>query len=278
MARPTKQGLEYFALDVNMNDEVEIIEAEHGLSGFAILIKLFQKIYLEGYYYRWNEREQILFSNRVGVDRKLLTSIVSDCIKWDIFSKDLYDRHNILTSKRIQEHYFTATYKRVDVEADKNYLMIDISDKNNIKYIGVTDDRNPTSTKDTDDGKEETSGVTDIQSTQSKVKESKGKESRVDSGDQQTFLDILKDVPLYPLDNDKDIELYKTLENQYPSIDIVQAINSWKLYKMDKPLEKNSNARSQINNYIKKSVEYGHNLKPKKKIKYIDENPFLNRS
>ena len=158
MARPQKSGLDYFALDVKMDDAVNIIEAEHGLVGFAIIIKLFQRIYNEGYYYKWTEKEQILFSSRVSIDRNLVTTIVEDCIKWGIFNQELYEKHTILTSRRIQNHYLTATYKRVNVEMVKEYLLIDVSDRKNINVIRVSDDRNPSTTKDTDD-----------KSTQSKV-------------------------------------------------------------------------------------------------------------
>lgn len=161
MARPTKQGLDYFALDVNMNDEVEIIEAEHGLIGFAILIKLFQRIYSEGYYHDWTDREKILFSNRVNVDRNLLTSIVDSCIQWGIFDKNLYETYNILTSRRIQNHYLTATYKRTGVEVIQEYLLIDITDRTNVTTTRVTVDSNDTTTI-----------VFPIKSPQSKVKES----------------------------------------------------------------------------------------------------------
>ena len=168
MARPQKSGLDYFALDVDMNDEVELIEAEHGLKGFAILIKLFQKIYSEGYYYPWEEKEQLLFSKRVSVDRNKVTSIVGDCIKWGIFSERMYEKYQILTSKRIQNQYFTAVYKRVGVEAVKEYLLIDVSDKTNLNIFSVSDD-----------GNSDITIVSDDKSTQSKVKESKVKESKV---------------------------------------------------------------------------------------------------
>ena len=48
MARPSKIGLDYFPLDVTVEDSIELLEAECGLSGFAILIKLWQKIYSQG--------------------------------------------------------------------------------------------------------------------------------------------------------------------------------------------------------------------------------------
>jgi hypothetical protein len=45
MARPKKIGLEYFPLDCQMDDKVEMLEAEHGLEGFAVYVKLLQAIY-----------------------------------------------------------------------------------------------------------------------------------------------------------------------------------------------------------------------------------------
>ena len=90
MARPLKAGLEYFPLDVKLNDKVKIIESIHGLEGFAILIKLYQKIYSEGYCMKWEEKEQILFSNSISVGKKEVMSLVEDCIKWDIFDEDMY--------------------------------------------------------------------------------------------------------------------------------------------------------------------------------------------
>jgi hypothetical protein len=81
MARPQKQGLDYFALDVNMGDKAELIEAEHGMVGFAILIKMFQKIYKKGYFYEWNEKNQLLFSSRSCIDKNKVINIIDDCIK-----------------------------------------------------------------------------------------------------------------------------------------------------------------------------------------------------
>ena len=70
MARPQKTGLDYFPLDVDIDqdDKVAIIEAQHGIVGFGIVVKLLMKIYDTGYFYEWTEREQILFSNRVNVN------------------------------------------------------------------------------------------------------------------------------------------------------------------------------------------------------------------
>ena len=43
MARPQKEGLDYFPFDVDMDqdDKVALIEAKHGITGFGVVVKLF---------------------------------------------------------------------------------------------------------------------------------------------------------------------------------------------------------------------------------------------
>lgn len=165
MARPRKQGIEYFSLDVVMDDKFDVIEAQHGIVGFGVLIKMYQKIYSEGYYYEWTEREQLLFSSKIKVDKDIVMDIINDALKWGIFDLDVYEAHEVLTSKGIQSRYVAVTYKRAAVEMEKGHLLIDVSDRSNITLTGVSDIQNPDTTIDTD-----------IPSTQSKVKV---KESKV---------------------------------------------------------------------------------------------------
>jgi len=173
MARPQKTGLDYFPLDVIMNDEVNLIEAEHGLIGYAMLIKMYQTIYKKGYYYEWNKKGQLLFSKRVNTDINLVITIINDCMKWDIFDSEMYEKYTILTSKRIQNNYITAVYKRIDVEIVSEYLLIDTCDRKNLEYISIKDSVNANTTIVTDDSNEDTTIVTDDKSTQSKLNKSK---------------------------------------------------------------------------------------------------------
>lgn len=233
MARPPKQGLEYFALDVAMNDEVELIEAVHGLAGFAILIKLFQKIYSEGYFIDWHERDRILFSNRVSGDRNQVTSVVSDCIRWGIFDQESYDKHGILTSRRIQDQYFTATYKRVNVIAIKEYLLVDVSGKDHVVVTGVSDDGNGATTQVPDDKNKETSRVSGDKSTQSKsksksqsknkVKELSTEPSKDASMQEHVFIKLPLNDGTEHLVTEKDLQRYAEL---YPAVDIKQDLRN----------------------------------------------------
>lgn len=105
MARPQKVGLDYFPLDVDIDqdDKVAIIEAQHGIVGFSIVIKLLMKIYSEGYYYDWTEKEQILFAKRVNVDINDVNVIINDCVKWGLFEEVTFNEHKILTSKEFSQ-------------------------------------------------------------------------------------------------------------------------------------------------------------------------------
>ncbi|MDD4438673.1 MAG: hypothetical protein PHS04_11655 [Tissierellia bacterium] len=74
----------------------------------------------------------------------------------------------------------------------------------------------------------------------------------------------LERINNYPLNRDKDLEMYKTLEERYPDIDLIATVKDWRINKINQPLELNSNARSQLNTWCKNDQEWGKNKKPDK--------------
>lgn len=128
MARPIKQGLDYFPLDTNMDDNFELIEAKYGLEGFGVLIKLYQRAYKEcGYFYPWTEKEQLLFSKRVNVDNNTVNNIIVDAVTYGIFDKRLYDK-GILTSHGMQKRYIEATIRRKEITMFLDIMLINVDD------------------------------------------------------------------------------------------------------------------------------------------------------
>lgn len=120
-------GINYFPLNVHLDDKFELIEAEFGLKGFAIVVKLFQKIYgQQGYYCEWTEDAALLFGKNVGLGGDAVSEIVRAAIKRGIFDSELYDKYQILTSRGIQERYFEAVSRRKEVEVRKEYLLIKV--------------------------------------------------------------------------------------------------------------------------------------------------------
>ena len=168
MARPQKSGLDYFPLDVDMDqdDKITLIEAQHGIVGFAIVVKLLMKIYKNSYFYEWTEKEQLLLSKRVNVNINSINVVINDCIKWGLFDSNLLETKQILTSKGIQARYLEAVGRRTKVEMKKEYLLLDENIVNVYKNLIIVD---------INSNNEE---VSDNINPQSKVKESKEKKSK----------------------------------------------------------------------------------------------------
>lgn len=127
MARPLKDGVTYFPLDVVLDEKFELIEAEFGIKGFAVVVKLYQKIYGQGYYCEWTDEAALLFSRKIGLGVNVVSEIVRAALKRGIFNKDMLEKYGILTSKGIQERYFEAVARRKCVNVEKQYLLINVT-------------------------------------------------------------------------------------------------------------------------------------------------------
>lgn len=160
-------GINYFPLNVHLDDKFELIEAEFGLKGFAIVVKLFQKIYgQQGYYCEWTEDVALLFGKNVGLGGDAVSEIVRAAIKRCIFDSELYDKYQILTSRGIQERYFEAVSRRKEVEVRKEYLLIKVDQI--YKNVRILNENVNISSKNVNI------------SEQKKVEESKAKEKKVE--------------------------------------------------------------------------------------------------
>ena len=128
--RQNKVGLDYFELDCQMEEKVRLIQAEYGLKGFAVFVRLLQKIYGEhGYYCEWTQDSELLFMSENGLNSgslQLLRNIVTACIRRNIFSDRLLKEYGILTSCGIQKRYLKAAAKREVVNLKKEYLLISV--------------------------------------------------------------------------------------------------------------------------------------------------------
>lgn len=126
MARPIKEGLDYFPLDVaiDRDDKLVVVIGKYGMLGFGVVIRLMMEIYKNGYYYNWTEREQYAFSNKINVDINTIINVINECIKWGFFHQKLFESHSILTSQGIQKRFLIATNRRVKTAIEKEYCLI----------------------------------------------------------------------------------------------------------------------------------------------------------
>ena len=148
MKEGIKEGITYFPLDCHLDEKFDLIEAEYGLKAFSVVVKLFQRIYGgHGYYCEWNEDIALLFARQKCLSssdagNNLIADIVAASIRRGIFSKELYEKYGILTSRGIQKRYLDIVYKRKAVKMEKAYLLLsDAEIKGNVVLIDHFDDR-----------------------------------------------------------------------------------------------------------------------------------------
>lgn len=151
MARPTKQGVSYFPLDVDFDSNIELFIAETGASGFGVLVAVWQLSYKEnGYYIEYSDDLFLMIRRRLLTDVIEAKRIIDIAIKREIFDNRIFSDHKILTSKGIQKRYFIASKKKKLISVNKNYLCVDVSDVGNILYNHINDDGNNTETDNSD--------------------------------------------------------------------------------------------------------------------------------
>lgn len=105
MARPKKVGLEYFPLDCQMDDKVEMLKAEHGLTGFAAYIILLQHIYQTeageldmSVVFRWKT-----LGKQLDMSVESLQQLLDTMFAIGLFDRTAYDERQVLTSNGIQK-------------------------------------------------------------------------------------------------------------------------------------------------------------------------------
>lgn len=223
-----KSGLDFFPLNVDLDNKFKLIEAEFGVTGFGVVVHLLQEIYgQEGYYIEWTEEVALLFAQKYGVGVSAVSEIVSASIRRGMFDKEIFDKYHALTSRGIQKRYFDAVSRRKVLEVRKDILLVDIAQicKNvNIEYKNAN-----ISTENADIGK---------QSKEEKSKEEKSKVKNNISTEPQNASAVLT-MPLVDGSDfdirEQDIEEW---QDAFPNVDVVQQLKAMRLWCKDNPERK----------------------------------------
>lgn len=170
MARPIKEGLDYFPLDTDIIHDIKIrkIMRSNGPQSIAVLLDLLGNIYGDhGYYMQWDDDVRFLVADDVGISEAAVDELVSKAIQVDFFDEKLFKKYSILTSKGIQKRYQKASKRKSGFCIQKPYNLI-VNVHNNPPQGEVNDDNNPTASE-----------VSDAKSTrkESKVNKSKPKKT-----------------------------------------------------------------------------------------------------
>ena len=122
MARPTKQGLDYFPFDVGFfgDNNVRILKARYRADGIAVYVKLLCDIYKEGYFLSVGCWEDYIFviADEIGATPDKVEQIITflhNRAMIRIYRKDEltgYDLDAVITSHGIQARYAVAVKSR----------------------------------------------------------------------------------------------------------------------------------------------------------------------
>lgn len=115
MARPKKNGLDYFPIDVDIFDDEKIVpvSCEFGAKGECIVIRVLCAIYRNGYFAECSDAFIFKIAKQANVPFSLVSEVISGLVKWGFFDKSVFDSFRILTSRGIQKRWLEATRKRV---------------------------------------------------------------------------------------------------------------------------------------------------------------------
>lgn len=129
MARPRKTALDYYPIDVDFLREfpVRIIMKNCGAESPAVLLALLGHIYgNHGYYLEWTKENAFFIGEDSYVDVAKVHEVIKEALEINFFDKSMLDEYQILTSKEIQEQYFTIVRQsRRKIQYNPAYLLVD---------------------------------------------------------------------------------------------------------------------------------------------------------
>lgn len=185
MARPTKTGLDYYPMDVGFlrDKKVRLLRSEFGASSVLFVLYVLGKVYEgDGYFLAWDKDELLLAADELRETPAYISEVLQGCLKRSIFDERVFQAFSVLTSAGIQRRYLRGCEKRDGIAIFNEYWLLNISSKSDVpasiraklalvSLTGGNNDVNSPVNSEISPG-----------NPQSKVKESKGKESRVKGG------------------------------------------------------------------------------------------------
>jgi len=163
MARPQKEGMDYFPHDTDaVNDEkIEALRALYGNDGYAFYFILLERIYrTNNFELDVSNAETIqILARKVAVTTEKFKQMLDTALKWNCFDADAYRERSCLTSSGIKKRARVVVEKRKKMQ--KAYRR---------QKAGVSEAETG----------EETGQETGAETPQSKEKKSKAKKSKVE--------------------------------------------------------------------------------------------------
>ena len=180
MARPRKQGFDYFPFDVGFfrDAKIRITFVRYGVGGVLLFIYLLTVIYSQGYYVECNEDLLYIAADDLQMKPEKIGQIINFFCKRSLFDNTLFTTDKVITSRGIQLRY----QQMVKTRAEKNAVTVDerlwlLKKEETEAFIQVRLKDNK-SEKNEDNSENNHDKSQNNNTKQSKVKQSKVKQSK----------------------------------------------------------------------------------------------------
>jgi hypothetical protein len=149
MARPKKQGLDYFPHDTDaMNDEkLEIMQALYGNDGYAFYFKMLERVYrTEDLRLDISDAEtRKVLAKKFFVDEERFEKMVYSSIKYGLFDEFAYESSGLITSHGILKRAETVLEKRKKMRQTYINQGVGVSEAETVQKSAETREETPQS-------------------------------------------------------------------------------------------------------------------------------------
>lgn len=172
MARPKKNGFDYFPNDVNFYNDIKIrkLLKAKGATALCVYHCLLCSIYQNGYYLEWDEDMPFIISELVGLDEDVVNESLEYCMKLGLFNSEQFSQYHVVTSASIQYRYMEIIKQAKRKNKIEKYNLIEEEIQNKDEDKGVTSEETDNNSEETVVNSEETVDNS-VFSTQRKEKE-----------------------------------------------------------------------------------------------------------
>ena len=142
MARPKKKTLDYFEVDVGIAQNLKVrklINRKGGARALGVFVYLLCRIYKNGYYIDCNPDAIFEIAADLCEQENYVIEVILYCLEIGLFDQNMYDRHQILTSRSIQERYAALQVQRKRISVVEQYDLL--NDDDSIKDVSSEETR-----------------------------------------------------------------------------------------------------------------------------------------
>lgn len=166
MARPLKQGLDYFPTDCSFYQDIKIrklIKYNGGVQAVVVYHILLCMIYDKGYYIAWDSDIPFYLDEQTHLGEDYILKVINSAVELGLFDATMYKDQKVLTSSGIQKRYFAAWLNAKRKLSDNlPYLLVSLpssqTKKNKVNSEGnlFSSEETPIISEETKENTEET--------------------------------------------------------------------------------------------------------------------------